>query len=87
MYIYVFVYRIPACCFFFRDTASLIKSLSASSEAPLRKASLSETSPFPSNKHTFKFPSAVIRKRLQESQKCWLMDVINPTCPTNPGTW
>lgn len=40
----------------------------------------SDTSDEP-NKQTLRFPSAVIRKRLQEVQKFLVIDVIKPICP------
>jgi hypothetical protein len=46
---------------------------------------LREISAFP-KRHTLRFPSAVIRRRLHEPQKCSLIDVINPICPLKPGT-
>ena len=37
-------------------------------------------------RNTLRFPSAVIRSRLQEAQKCSLIEVMNPIRPVNPGT-
>lgn len=45
-----------------------------------RMMSRKETSEFP-NKHTFKFPSEVMRSRLQVPQKLWVILVTNPTRP------
>ena len=47
------------------------------------KGSLKFNSVFP-NKQTFKFPSAVSRKRLHEPQKFSVIEVINPMRPRNP---
>ena len=41
------------------------------------------SSVFP-NKHTFRFPSAVRRNRLQDPQKFSVIDVINPIRPLKP---
>ena len=41
------------------------------------------SSVFP-NKHTFKFPSAVKRNRLQDPQKFSVIDVIKPIRPLKP---
>ena len=41
------------------------------------------SSVFP-NKHTFKFPSAVRRNRLQDPQKFSVIDVIKPMRPLKP---
>ena len=41
------------------------------------------SSVFP-NKHTFKFPSAVRRNRLQDPQKFSVIDVIKPIRPLKP---
>lgn len=37
-------------------------------------------------KHTFRLPSAVMRRRLQEPQKWSDMEVMKPSWPWNPGT-
>lgn len=41
------------------------------------------SSVFP-NKHTFRFPSAVRRNRLQDPQKFSVIDVIKPMRPLKP---
>ena len=76
---------LPACCFFLRFTEAEIKSTNSSSVELLRIASRSDTSVLP-KRHTFKLPSAVIRKRLHEPQKCSDIDVIKPIWPTKFGT-
>lgn len=35
---------------------------------------------------TFRLPSAVMRNRLHEPQKCSVIEVMKPTCPTWPST-
>jgi len=37
--------------------------------------------------HTFRFPSAVSRSRLQPVQKFSLIDVMKPICPAPPATF
>lgn len=75
---------LPACCFFFRDTAAPISARRSSSLHLARSASRNEISALP-KRQTLRLPSAVIRRRLQDPQKCSLIDVIKPTCPFAPG--
>lgn len=78
--------NMPACLGFFLLTAAPMISISWSSfpwSSEERRDSLRSTSDDP-NRQTFRWPSAVSLRRLQEPQKFWLMEVMNPT---RPGKW
>ena len=57
----------------------------SSSVAPYLNTSFKLTSAFP-KRQTFKLPSARRRKRLQDPQKCSLIEDIKPNDPANPFT-
>src|SRR4030065_75483 len=69
---------------FLSPVASLKKEASTSSEQSRRKTSFKSNSESAS-KQGRKRPWAVRRRRLQEPQWCWLMGLINPNSPANPG--
>mmetsp|Transcript_11044 Transcript_11044/g.18848 ORF Transcript_11044/g.18848 Transcript_11044/m.18848 type:complete len:263 (-) Transcript_11044:630-1418(-) len=75
----------PAClaCFFCR--APPTSTNSSSSLAPPRSASRRESSSEP-KRQTLRLPSAVRRSRLHPLQKGWVIEDMNETVPTAPGS-